>query len=409
MSLYDGLGLGLDAPPVPEKEKAEAADAAKKGDGKKDGESGAKWNVNLQMMAPHLRRKRAADVAAKAAALRAKAKARTTSSGASVTQTVVKKASTVKATPVAQTAAPAAEPFLPLSTPMEIKDEYNPAMPNDYEMWKHIIGKENEASGESNRKKEDSHRKSGAAIAPPPSLVGDVVKSGAAIPPPYGQMFSSSSSNGSGLGFGGAKAERTGAASTPDDDADFQDPFANLPVTGYMGGSDSSSSGAAASAASQPSSGLAMSGEDAWNARARKSGRPESSAGAAIPPPPPAAAAAPPPPPSKPGQSGPVLYRQAPAEKVAASTSAPSCTVLLKNLVGPGEVDADLEPEIAEECSKFGTVVKTSVKELQGVAPNEAVQVYVQFARQEAATKAISAMNGRYFGGRIVMADYHST
>lgn len=97
-------------------------------------------------MAPHLRRKRAADVAAKAAALRAKAKARTTSSGASVTQTVVKKASvrfqgmlsafhcvrtlqvvvsrvftvacapsqTVKATPVAQTAAPAAEPFLPV-------------------------------------------------------------------------------------------------------------------------------------------------------------------------------------------------------------------------------------------------------------------------------------------------------
>lgn len=49
----------------------------------------------LQMMAPHLGRKRAADVAAKASALRAKAKARTSATGSTVTKTVVKKGAAV--------------------------------------------------------------------------------------------------------------------------------------------------------------------------------------------------------------------------------------------------------------------------------------------------------------------------
>jgi hypothetical protein len=32
-------------------------------------------------------------------------------------------------------------------------------------------------------------------------------------------------------------------------------------------------------------------------------------------------------------------------------------------MVGPGEVDDDLQPEVAEECSKYGRVIKCLVFE----------------------------------------------
>jgi hypothetical protein len=34
-----------------------------------------------------------------------------------------------------------------------------------------------------------------------------------------------------------------------------------------------------------------------------------------------------------------------------------------QNMVGPGEVDDDLQPEVAEECSKYGRVIKCLVFE----------------------------------------------
>ena len=36
----------------------------------------------------------------------------------------------------------------------------------------------------------------------------------------------------------------------------------------------------------------------------------------------------------------------------------------MQNMVGPGEVDDDLQPEVAEECSKYGEVVKCLVFEV---------------------------------------------
>ena len=33
-------------------------------------------------------------------------------------------------------------------------------------------------------------------------------------------------------------------------------------------------------------------------------------------------------------------------------------------MVGPGEVDEDLEPETAEECSKYGKVIKCMIFEV---------------------------------------------
>ena len=57
-------------------------------------------------------------------------------------------------------------------------------------------------------------------------------------------------------------------------------------------------------------------------------------------------------------------------------------------MVGPGEVDADLEPEIKEECSgKYGDVNKVVIFEIPGAPAHEAVRIFVEFGRVEAAIK----------------------
>ncbi|XP_044733744.1 splicing factor 45-like [Chrysoperla carnea] len=89
----------------------------------------------------------------------------------------------------------------------------------------------------------------------------------------------------------------------------------------------------------------------------------------------------------------------------------PSKIVLLSNVVGPGEVDNDLETEIREECkSKYGDVVKVLIFERSAtkVADEEAVRVFVEFKRPEQAMKAIVGLNGRYFGGRTIKANFYN-
>lgn len=39
---------------------------------------------------------------------------------------------------------------------------------------------------------------------------------------------------------------------------------------------------------------------------------------------------------------------------------------------------------------------------------HEAVRVFVEFARQEAAVKAVTALHGRFFGGRRVHAGFYA-
>ncbi len=88
--------------------------------------------------------------------------------------------------------------------------------------------------------------------------------------------------------------------------------------------------------------------------------------------------------------------------------SNPTKVVLLKNMVGPGEVDDDLQAETAEECSKHGPVVQCLIHEVKdpSVPEEERVRTFVAFERQESAVKAYVAMNGRFFGGRQVMASF---
>lgn len=118
-------------------------------------------------------------------------------------------------------------------------------------------------------------------------------------------------------------------------------------------------------------------------------------------PPPPSFNAVPPPPSSS--------TSQAPSSPdITELMKNPTKVVLLTNMVGPGEVDEDLEPETKEECSKYGEVVKCVIFEVPGpgVPAEEAVRIFIEFKRIESAIKAIIDLNGRFFGGRSVKASF---
>jgi len=87
----------------------------------------------------------------------------------------------------------------------------------------------------------------------------------------------------------------------------------------------------------------------------------------------------------------------------------PSKVVLLRNMVGPGEVDEELEPEVKDECNtKYGDVIKVIIYEIPNTHPEEAVRIFVEFKRIESAIKAVVDLNGRFFGGRQVKAGFYS-
>ncbi|CAK8674961.1 unnamed protein product [Clavelina lepadiformis] len=85
----------------------------------------------------------------------------------------------------------------------------------------------------------------------------------------------------------------------------------------------------------------------------------------------------------------------------------PTKVICLRNMVGPGEVDADLEAETSEECSKYGAVIKCLIYEMQSVPDDEAIRIFIEFDRMEAAIKALVDLNGRFFGGRTVKASFY--
>ncbi|XP_077295725.1 splicing factor 45 isoform X1 [Arctopsyche grandis] len=88
----------------------------------------------------------------------------------------------------------------------------------------------------------------------------------------------------------------------------------------------------------------------------------------------------------------------------------PSKVVLLRNMVGPGDVDEELEPEVKDECNtKYGDVIKVIIFEIPSAPSDEAVRIFVEFKRIESAIKAVVDLNGRFFGGRQVKAGFYST
>ena len=69
-------------------------------------------------------------------------------------------------------------------------------------------------------------------------------------------------------------------------------------------------------------------------------------------------------------------------------------------MVGPGEVDEELEPEVKEECNKkYGDVTKVVIFEQPNLVPEESVRIFIEFKRVESAIKgtwtlAAAATNG---------------
>ncbi|KAH3818746.1 hypothetical protein DPMN_120471 [Dreissena polymorpha] len=86
----------------------------------------------------------------------------------------------------------------------------------------------------------------------------------------------------------------------------------------------------------------------------------------------------------------------------------PTKVILLRNMVGPGEVDGDLEGETFEECGKYGKVIKCLIFEMPDSPDDECVRIFVEFDRIDSAIKAIIDLNGRYFGGRVVKACFYN-
>lgn len=90
-----------------------------------------------------------------------------------------------------------------------------------------------------------------------------------------------------------------------------------------------------------------------------------------------------------------------------------SKVVILRNMVGPDDVDELLKEEIQEECSKFGVVERVIIyneKQTDNEDDDTAdviVKIFVEFSLSWVTEAARDALNGRYFGGRLVQADLY--
>ncbi|CAF4012106.1 unnamed protein product, partial [Rotaria magnacalcarata] len=84
---------------------------------------------------------------------------------------------------------------------------------------------------------------------------------------------------------------------------------------------------------------------------------------------------------------------------------------VLRNMVGPEDVDDDLQQEITDECSKYGEVIKVVIyTEQQGDDDDNAeqiVKIFVEFQTSKQAEKTIESLNGRYFAGRMIKAELY--
>jgi len=84
-----------------------------------------------------------------------------------------------------------------------------------------------------------------------------------------------------------------------------------------------------------------------------------------------------------------------------------STVLLLKNMVGPDDVDEELQAEIEEECNKYGKVENVIIYQERQSEEADAeihVKIFVEFVLPEQVKKAKGALDGRFFGGRTVTA-----
>lgn len=82
--------------------------------------------------------------------------------------------------------------------------------------------------------------------------------------------------------------------------------------------------------------------------------------------------------------------------------------MVLRNMVGPEDLDDDLESEVTDECGKFGSVNRVIIYQERQSEEDDAdiiVKIFVEFALQEEVEKACASLNARFFGGRVITAE----
>lgn len=87
-----------------------------------------------------------------------------------------------------------------------------------------------------------------------------------------------------------------------------------------------------------------------------------------------------------------------------------SCVVVLRNMVGVEDLDDELESEVTDECGRFGTVKRVIIyQERQSEEENAeiVVKIFVEFSQAQESAGARDALNGRFFGGRLVKAELY--
>lgn len=83
----------------------------------------------------------------------------------------------------------------------------------------------------------------------------------------------------------------------------------------------------------------------------------------------------------------------------------PATTVLLKHMYDPEEEtethwELSIADEVKDECSKYGPVTHIEVtKSKDG-------EVYLKFLNIPSAQAAVNALNGRWFGGKQIVASF---
>jgi len=100
-----------------------------------------------------------------------------------------------------------------------------------------------------------------------------------------------------------------------------------------------------------------------------------------------------------------------PSWGVATVTGSPSAvrqerSILLRNMFSPedaradDEFERDMTQDVAEECQKYGRVQHIKVDK------NSMGLVYLKFESVVAGAAALNGLNGRWFGGKMVAAEF---
>ena len=84
-----------------------------------------------------------------------------------------------------------------------------------------------------------------------------------------------------------------------------------------------------------------------------------------------------------------------------------SRVTVLRNMVGPEDIDQELEGEVTEECSKYGKVQRAVVYQETQEDGSVIVKIFVLFSTAEESQRASDSLDGRYFSGRVVRAELY--